>query len=956
MKGIQSKILIIVCLLTFTVNAAYAQSKAGLSGTIRDAVTGEPLPGANIYLPEQNLGTITDLNGSYTLMEIPSGVMKITVSYLGYLTAEFEQEFAGTEVVTLDIKLEPDTKTLDEVIIKAQARGQIAAINQQLSSDQIKNVVSIERILEVPDANAAESLGRLPGISLQRSAGEGQGVIIRGLSPKYNAVQVNGVNVASTGFVGGGSEVSVAQDRGTDLSAISSENLGGIEVFKAITPDMYAGSIGGVVNLNIVGAREKPVLTGRIYGAYNTIEEDLKQYKGFVRGSRRFFDNAFGIQASFNAERRNRGRDRLTASFFGVDTQDDNEKQWLISRAGIEDRQETRERMGGSFILDWKNDKHLILLSNFLNTSSQSIEYRRHEYVDGDQTFVIPGIRDQNLAMMSNALRGEHALGGMKIEWNLAHSYSKTEVPLQHEVLFYEQKGFGEASREMNPEDFLRFLPIDSSALFRTSESARLDMFERRLNGKLDITFPVSLGKQISGFLKLGGFYERISRERNNYNGFLVVAGVPDHPLFYAKNWIDPTYDPGRVLNGLTSLGLVLDPQLGNTLFSERNEYYNITPFQGPNADYKGEETTYAGYLMMKLNYKKWFTLIPGVRYEQDDNVYNGYHRYILDNSWGNPSGELNETRGTFKDGYLFPMVHVKVKPTNWFDIRLAYTNTISRPNFAWRIPAFSRNIASNNWSAGIPGMPPALSENLDAYVSLYKGGLGLFSVGWFSKKIDNVAYSARWRITGGDEELNDRGIDRDVYQLDEKYNLTLGLGTFPILIPETSSVTGIEFDLQTNFFFLPGKWKNFVFGANFTLINSSSQLFSSEVVYDPTTWRATTVTGLRKGPLPQQPDYTANFTLGYEIGGLSARFSMFSQGKTLNDVGSLAPFDTYIKSFTRFDFSMRYDFNDRLTFLFNGVNIFNEPDTNLQSDTSKFRMLEYYGAMLDFGFQYSFL
>ena len=118
--------------------------------------------------------------------------------------------------------------------------------------------------------------------------------------------------------------------RGSDLSGISAENLAGIEVFKAITPDMDAGSIGGVVNLMLAKAKQQPEYLARLYGSYNAMQKDFGQYKGFAKISRRFFNNSFGLQASFNAERKNRGRDRLTATYFGKDTGEESEKQLSI--------------------------------------------------------------------------------------------------------------------------------------------------------------------------------------------------------------------------------------------------------------------------------------------------------------------------------------------------------------------------------------------------------------------------------------------------------------------------------------------------------------------------------------------------------------------------------------------------------------------------------------------------
>ena len=76
----------------------------------------------------------------------------------------------------------------DVVVVSAQREGQMAAINQQINSISIKNIVSADKIEELPESNAAEAVGRLPGVSLQREGGEGNKVVIRGLAPKYNKV------------------------------------------------------------------------------------------------------------------------------------------------------------------------------------------------------------------------------------------------------------------------------------------------------------------------------------------------------------------------------------------------------------------------------------------------------------------------------------------------------------------------------------------------------------------------------------------------------------------------------------------------------------------------------------------------------------------------------------------------------------------------------------------------
>ncbi len=137
-------------------------------------------------------------------------------------------------------------------------------------------MVSAARIQELPDANAAESLGRLPGISVVRSGGEADEVVIRGMAPKYNRVLINGVELTS----------SDPNNQSVNLSMISSNMLAGMEVKKTVTADMDANVIGGVVNLELREAKVEvpgvPQYSFLVQGGYNALSNaynKLNNYK-----------------------------------------------------------------------------------------------------------------------------------------------------------------------------------------------------------------------------------------------------------------------------------------------------------------------------------------------------------------------------------------------------------------------------------------------------------------------------------------------------------------------------------------------------------------------------------------------------------------------------------------------------------------------------------------------------
>ncbi|MDE3059333.1 MAG: carboxypeptidase-like regulatory domain-containing protein, partial [Bacteroidota bacterium] len=163
-----------------------------------DSLTHEKLVGINVFVEGTSLGGATNIEGEYKIAGIPERAVNIKVSCVGYETKELNADFSKSNDLQLDVVLSQTILQGKEVVITAQMRGQVAAINQQLTSNSIVNVVSEEKIKELPDANAAEAIGRLPGVSIIRSGGEANKVILRGLSEKFTNITIDGVQVPST--------------------------------------------------------------------------------------------------------------------------------------------------------------------------------------------------------------------------------------------------------------------------------------------------------------------------------------------------------------------------------------------------------------------------------------------------------------------------------------------------------------------------------------------------------------------------------------------------------------------------------------------------------------------------------------------------------------------------------------------------------------------------------------
>ena len=169
-KKIVCVIFLIMGILGF--QTLFAASFGEIVGVVADAGSGEPLTGANVYVQGTSFGAATDLKGNYRIERIPSGTYDLKVTYIGYKTKIMSIRVEPNEIKEINFQLDAAVVSGQTVTITAQAEGQMAAINQQITARNIKNVVAADRIQEIPDVNAAESLGRLPGVSILRSGGK----------------------------------------------------------------------------------------------------------------------------------------------------------------------------------------------------------------------------------------------------------------------------------------------------------------------------------------------------------------------------------------------------------------------------------------------------------------------------------------------------------------------------------------------------------------------------------------------------------------------------------------------------------------------------------------------------------------------------------------------------------------------------------------------------------------
>ncbi|SEL38579.1 TonB-dependent receptor [Roseateles sp. YR242] len=191
-----------------------------------------------------------------------------------------------------------EARALDTVVITGIRASLESALNAKRQDRGIVDVVKAEDIAKFPDTNLAESLQRVPGVVIDRDAGEGRNITVRGLGADFTRVRINGVEaLATTG--GTDSSGGANRSRGFDFNVFASELFNSITVRKSSSADVDEGSLGATVDLQTARPFDfnKRVITASVKGRYNDLSRETDPRVAFLY-SDVFADKRFGVLVS----------------------------------------------------------------------------------------------------------------------------------------------------------------------------------------------------------------------------------------------------------------------------------------------------------------------------------------------------------------------------------------------------------------------------------------------------------------------------------------------------------------------------------------------------------------------------------------------------------------------------------------------------------------------------------
>lgn len=967
------------------------QVKQKITGVVVDE-KGQPVIGANVIVPGSNIGSVTDLNGHFSI-ETESGSF-IRVSYIGYNTKEFEV----TPGKDLKLQLEPGSQQLNELVITAQAIGQKNAILQQVNSSTIKNVVAADRLQENPDANAVEAIGRLPGISVSRNGGEGVGLIIRGLQPQYTAVTLNGVALPGSG--GGGRDV--------NISGFSQYALQGVEVYKSLTADMEANGVAGSVNLKLREAPEGFRSNIMAQLGYNNMNNYWGNYKTSGEFSNRFFNNKLGLFFVASSEQVNRSTQTMSAGYTSLSgTTND----LGLTGVNLNNISNTKTRRSAMVSLDFKltpsTTLNLYGLYNYArnNNQSQSKSYNVNplnsnpsigigmsynpEYTENVYQIALSGLTKLKKSKLELdygiALSSSNSNNPMSRGWSASYYPLNSSLATQLTV----------ENSKLSPEDAIK--PYTSQSLsdantrFNNMSQASSTMNDRNLTSYFNIKIPYSIGDKVTAYLKFGGTYRNKTRYQDVQSGNMTLSTniFATKILQDSLSWLKSNNqllsldgmkdkDISGFLNGKFNYGSYYDFKKLNQMtdmWNKASDYWypkgqNVWgPMFGGNGrigwnqdilgcminDQDIDEEYFAGYLMTEMNFSKYLMFLPGLRFEKTVATMSGFSAVqptIADPLYVPLPGSTTEA--TRSDNFWLPMIHLRIKPSKLYYIHLAYTQTLGRPGFDQISPIEFRNTGFQpfQYTAKNPLLKTELWTNYDAQFTVYDKKLGLLSITGFYKtvkdKIGSLSYS---RIKG--DPIVSPFPDASVVQMNIIKNFQ-----YPIYLK------GIEIELQTSFWYLPKPFKYMTFTINGTYTDSKTEYPYSYIINKvPATGGRpvpTRIDSTRSGVMLQQPRYLLNTSLGYNRKGLNVWLSYQYNGNIQTGIGSFSSdiYDGMKDSFSRLDLQISQRLSGKLTgleFLLNIANLTNFTEVQHMRYDSRATYMESYGWTADFGVRYRF-
>lgn len=921
-----------------------------ISGRVSDATNGGFLAGARVTLVESGRSTTTDREGRFHFSDVSPGTVSVRANYIGYEPKVQQVSVPETGAATVTFSMGEGVVTLSEMVVEGYREGRSRALQQKRTADVVMDIISADSVGNLPDRNVAEAVARVPGISLDVLAGEGEGrfVSVRGIEPNFNNVTLNGATMAAP--TAGGRE-----GRAMPLDIVSSSQIAQIEVIKSVTPDMDGNALGGTINIKTVSGFDRPerFMYGSLEIGKNSVADD-NQYKGEFTYGNTFNDGKLGVAVSLNYSER-----PYVSHDIQADWDQDGQGRWYMSQLELQPASGKKIRKGIDFNFELRpSDGVEWYLRGIFNQFDQ--QQREEEFImeaRRDPVFISPTIItfdrmryeqrdfrrkiDQTLTTLTAG--GKYRVGDITYEGDITYTTAKEDVPFIESVQFRTGnvnmpagRPFGidmgsflpafndQGTTSGNPEIFpLRRYRVEDSLAEEKTWAPRFDV-------RKDFT---DLFGGRSGYFKAGVKYTKRDRfvddnSQRPVNEDLTMADIaPPGPGF---SFMDHRY----------MYPSSLDARKAIAYYNANRDLFEIDAAESAanssEDDYDITEKILGIYGMASVNLDEKLTLLGGLRYERTDATLAGPEVQEVDGDFAG----IVINRSNFDYNNILPNLQLVWRVSDNSVMRFALTGTIGRPQYEKAAPKAVLEVEQNEdpddpgvilrsgfLEIGNPALEPYEALNFDISYEYYLQSGGLLSAAIFRKEIDNPIYQF---------VSIDRNVTYNDFFFDE-------LETRKELNADSATVTGLELNMQLPFttFFRSGFLAGFGIDANATFIDSKTDVFERPD---------------EKLPFFRQPDRIFNAGLYFQNFGFSARIAYNYQSESLRSLDDNLDTDQWDEPREFTDIQASYKINENFSVYLNWQNVFKaRADRTYGHNTDRVRRSEYYGSYLRGGVRFQF-
>ncbi|MDD4226132.1 MAG: TonB-dependent receptor [Mariniphaga sp.] len=915
------KELLFILFLLFPVFFAFGQ-RGIVRGSVFDGRTGENLPGVTIFVEGTTWGTITDLDGKFSL-SLMAGTYQFRISFISYETIFISDVVVKADEVTLldDLKLNEATIELGEAVVTASyiRDTENAMLTMRRKSGNVLDGISSAALKRTGDSDAAASIKRVPGVSVENN----KYVFVRGLGDRYTKTVLNGLDIPG-----------LDPDRNTlQLDIFPTNIVDNLVVNKSFSADLPADFTGGVVNINLKDfpdSKEGGVSLDAGYNPQAHFHHGFLSYKGGKTDWLGFDDGTRAIPATEDiplfSEVVGQPQSEKGLRFKGIlksftpvlaATPRMSFMDFSLGTSWGNQIQKGKYTLGYVLSLSYKNTTDLYtdafygrygLSGDARITEMELREHQMGRY--GVNNVLVSGltglaVKTKNARYRLNLLHlqsGESQAG----VFNYAKSNQGTEFSGFQHNLEYSQRSLSNAMldgknnfRESDWEMNWKFSPTLS----------RIDDPDIRFTRYEDRGDSFSIGTEV-------GFPERIWRELREVNLAGVLHLTKEMKMFGkdaklkfggAYTWKERDFIIRNFALNIRNIPLTGDP---NELFMNENLWpYNgnvgrgttyEAPFIPVNPNqYNSVVNNMAGYVSIEVNLTQSLKTIAGIRLE------NYFQHYTGRDQLGQNILDQDQVLKTVD---FFPTIQFIHSATENQNLRFSYAKTIARPSFKELSYAEIFDPISGQTFIG------GLFRDANDFVGeeYWDGNLT-------STSINNFDF--RWELFQSNGQSISAGLFYKLFGRPiEMVQFATQAGSYQPRNVGDGQVIGAEFEFRQSLQILGESFKWFSINGNITYIRSRIELSSTE--YKSRTENARTGQSVNQyRDMAGQAPYIVNLGIAYNgrdndfWKGLEAGLYYHVQGQTLQLVGMVDRPDIYSEPFHSLNFNSGKSFGKKQKF-----------------------------------------